>query len=324
MSRKLLIFGFIILVVILPFSVNAASPSSILIDVIPENPAPGENVSIVLSSYANNLDSVLISWSVNGKSVASGIGKKSFSFDAPSAGGEARVVATISLPDGSIDRVITIRPTVMALLWEATDSYVPPFYKGKAMPTPDSEIKVVAIPEVKSGNQNVTPKNMVYAWKKDYTNDPNAGGYGRDSYTFVNDYLEDSNNISVVASTTDQKYSSQASLDIGTYEPKILFYKDDPLYGTLWERSLSRGHKVIDAEIIEAAPYFISPKDLRIPSLVWRWSINDVYVSVEGIRKNLFPVKVQSGVSGTSRIKLEVSNRYKLFGDAKGGITVEF
>ncbi|MBI2631113.1 hypothetical protein HYW73_02780 [Candidatus Nomurabacteria bacterium] len=324
MGKKLLIFGFIILVTNLPFGVNAASPTSILVDVIPENPAPDENVSISLSSYASNLDSVLISWSVNGKIISSGIGKKSFSTTSPSAGKEARVVATVALPDGSIDRIITIRPAVMALLWQANDSYVPPFYKGKAMPTADSEVKVVAMPEIRSGTVTVSPKNMVYVWKKDYTNDQTASGYGKNFYTYVNDYLEDSNSVSVVASTTDQKYSSQASMNIGTYEPKILFYKNDATMGTLWEQALSNGHRVIDAEILEAAPYFISPKDLRIPSLTWSWSINDTYVAAEGIRKNLLPLRVQNGVSGASRIKLEINNKYKLFADATGMLTVEF
>jgi len=33
----------------------------------------------------------------------------------------------------------------MVLLWQADDSYVPPFYEGKALPSPNSEIKVVAM-----------------------------------------------------------------------------------------------------------------------------------------------------------------------------------
>jgi hypothetical protein len=270
------------------------------------------------------LDSVLITWTVNGRSVSSKIGMKSFSVVAPAAGAETRVVATVALPDGSIDKVITIRPTVMALLWQATDSYVPPFYKGKAMPTPDSEVKVVAMPEIKSGSQTVSSKNMVYTWKKDYTNDAGASGYGKNSYTYVNDYLEDSNNISVVATTTDQKYSSQASIDVRTYLPKILFYKNDLAFGTLWEKALANGHRIDGEEILEAAPYFISPGDIRIPSLIWSWSINDEYVAVDGVRKNILPLKAQAGASGTSKIKLEINNRYKIFANATGSLNLEF
>src|SRR3989344_9179570 len=75
---------------------NAAQSTDILVNITPPNPAPYENTTIVLKSYVYNLDSVLISWSVDGKTISSGIGKKSFSTTAPAAEGEAHVVATIS------------------------------------------------------------------------------------------------------------------------------------------------------------------------------------------------------------------------------------
>ena len=308
----------------LPVKTNSASPSSILIDIVPENPAPNENVTISLTSYASNLDSVVISWSINGKTVSSGIGQKSFSLRAPGAGQETSVVANIALPDGAIDTRIIIRPAIMVLLWQANDSYVPPFYKGKALPTPDSTVKVVAMPEIKIGSGLLSPKNMTYSWRKDYGNEQDAGGYGKNFFIYTNDYLEDSNNIEATASTTDQKYSSKSSIDIKTAQPKILFYKNDPILGTIWEEALASGHIIVGDEIIEAAPYFISPGDIRIPTLTWNWFINDSLVNVSSLRKNLIPVKVQAGVSGTSKIKLEISNIYKIFENASKEISVEF
>lgn len=313
---------------ILPHWASAATSSDILVNVAPENPAPNENTSITLNSYANNLDSVLISWSIDGKTALSGIGKKIFSLNAPAAGSETSVVATIALPDGSIDKTIIIRPNVMVLLWQANDSYTPPFYKGKAMPTAESSVKVVAMPEIKSGSgsglQNVSPKNMTYAWKKDYNNDQTGSGYGRNSFVYTNDYLDDLNNISVVASTIDQNSSSSSNIDIGTTPPKIVFYKNDPTLGTLWEQALSDGHTIQGDEIIEAAPYFISPGDIRIPALTWDWSINDSPIDVNGLNKNLLPVKTQAGASGTSKIKLEINNIYKIFENVSKEISVEF
>ncbi|MGH7249697.1 MAG: hypothetical protein ACREGC_01870, partial [Minisyncoccia bacterium] len=173
-----LVVLFFVSVVILPPGARATSQSSLLVNVAPQNPAPGENTTITLSSYASNLDSVLISWSVDGKNVASGIGKKTFSLNAPSLGGESDVVATVSLPDGALQTKVIIKPAVMVLLWQATDSYVPPFYKGKAFPTPESQVKVVAIPQIKSGGKIVDPNNLTYVWQKDYTNNPNGSGYG--------------------------------------------------------------------------------------------------------------------------------------------------
>jgi hypothetical protein len=314
----------VILGIALPFKARAASSSSILVNMVPENPAPNEKVNITLNSYAANLDSVLISWFVNGKNTSSGIGKKSFSLNAPSAGGETKITATISLPDGAIDTNIIIRPSAMTLLWQAQDSYVPPFYKGKAMPSAESSVKIVAMPEIKSGSSLVDPRNMTYSWKKDYTNNVDGSGYGKNAFTFINDYLDDSNNVSVVASTTDQKYSSQANINVPTFQPKILFYKNDLNMGTLWEQALLDGHRIYGDEIIEASPYFISPGDIRIPLLNWTWSINDFQIDTTGNRKNLLPVKVQSGLSGTSIINLSIENIYKITGAISEEINVEF
>ncbi len=316
----------------LSIKVWAATSDSILVNIVPENPAPNENVNISLNSYSSNLDSVLITWFLNGTNVFSGIGKKSFLLTAPSAGGETTVIAKIGLPDGEIEKRIIIRPAVMVLLWQANDSYVPPFYKGKALPTPDSEIKVVALPEILDSalgakerlRRYLDPKNMVYAWRQDYANDQGSSGYGKNFFTYINDYLENSNNISVTATTVDQKYSSEANIEIRTANPKILFYKNDASLGTLWEQALSDGHKISGDEIIEAAPYFISPKDIRIPILTWNWSINDSLINISNYRKNLIPLQTQAGVSGTAKIKLEIENKYKIFANTSKEINVEF
>lgn len=308
----------------LPFKAKAAVSADILVNVAPENPNPNEDIRITLKSYVNDLNSVLISWSVNGKNISSGIGKKSFSLKAPNAGGETNVTASISLPDGAVEKKITIKPAAMTLLWQAKNSYTPPFYKGKSLPSPDSPVQVVALPEVRSGSGLLNPKNMIYLWKQDYTNNQDGSGYGKNSFAYVNDYLEDSNNISVTASTIDQKYSSTASIDVGTTNPKILFYKNDPTLGTLWEQALGNSHKIIGSEIIEAAPYFISQKSLRTPILTWDWFINGQRVNPPVYRKNTMPLKAQTGVSGTSRIKLEINNTEKIFESANREINVEF
>ncbi|MEK9181669.1 MAG: hypothetical protein AAB786_01485 [Patescibacteria group bacterium] len=321
--------------IIFSFSLNkirAASSSSVLVNIAPENPAPHEDVTIDLSSYANNLDSVSILWSLNGRNVLSGIGKKSFSLTAPAAGEEAIITANISFPDGNLEKRIIIRPSVMVLLSQATDSFVPPFYRGKAMPTADSEIKIVAMPEISAlGSPEslrrslVDPKNMTYAWKKDYTNNQEASGYGKNFFIYTNDYLEDSNTVSVVASTVDQKYSSEANIEVGVAEPKIVFYKNDNALGTIWERALSDSYRMENADmIVEAAPYFISPKELLHPYLIWTWSINDTAVPVPDFKKNFMPLRIQSGTSGTAKLRLVIENMDKIFQTMSKEVNIEF
>lgn len=318
------LFFLAILLTALPYGALAASASNILISVVPENPAPGETVTVSLKSYINNLDSVPISWAVNGRSAATGTGKKTFSVTAPAAGVEMRISASITLPDGRVEKILVLKPSVMSLLWQANNAYVPPFYRGKALPTTGSEVKVVAIPEIKSGPQAGFPKNMVYAWKKDYDADQAASGYGKNFYIYTGDYFETQSVLGVVASTADQKYSSSGEVTIGTFEPEIFFYRVDPEIGVRWEETLFDGHVVGGEEVIAAAPYFLYPKDIRVPSFSWDWSINGIYISVPRAMPNFLPVQAQPGVSGSSDIKLEISNRYNLLTSAKKELRVEF
>jgi hypothetical protein len=322
---KFLLTSFVIFSFFSAFNVFAISPSSISVDVAPANPAPNENVVINLSSFAANLDSVNITWLVNGKTVISGIGKKSFSLTAGASGSNTTVLAKIALPDGEIDKSIIIRPSVMVLLWQASDSYVPPFYKGKALLTSESEIKIVAMPEIRTGAVNVNPKTLTYSWQKDYTNVGNNSGYGKNSFTFFTDYLDKSNNVSVTASTIDQRYSSQANINTIMSFPKISFYRIDNDLGTIWEKALGDGYRISGDEIVMAEPYFITPKELFVPDLTFRWFINDIAVSINnGFQKNVMPLRVQTGVAGTSKLKAEIENTANLSGGATKEISVQF
>ena len=327
MRFKFLILFFVTIIIttgFLPLKTHASSPSDINISSVPENPVPNQNVTIALSSYVDDLNSVLITWSVNGKKTASGIGDKTFSLIAPALGKTTTVTATISLSDGDLNEIIPIKPAIITMLWQADDSYVPPFYEGKALPSGESEIKVVALPEIKNGTSFVDPTNMTYDWQLNETNDENNSGYGKNYYVYVGDYLNNSDNVSVTASTLDGSDSINGSVDVATVSPKIDFYKNDPTLGTIWDEVVGDGSNVVGNETLQAAPYFISPKDLRIPFLTFSWSINGQSVAVPSYSNTLLPLQTQNGIHGTSQIDLEVTNIHSLVNTATKEINVNF
>lgn len=314
MRSKLFLFSFLILSGLLYGNLAyAVSQNSISISISPSNPTPHENVDFTLSSFGSNLDTVLIVWSINGKNTLAGIGKKNFSVTAPGAGEEMLVSARISLPDGEIQKTVTLRPSVMVLLFEATDSFVPPFYKGKALPTDESDIKIVPMPEIKTNAGVIGARNLAYSWQKDFNNDQNASGYGKNYYLYQQDYLDDTSTISVTASTVDQNYSSRASITVSAVKPKISFYKRDSELGTLWENVLPDDYFVNNDEIIEAVPYYISPAEIRYPALVFKWYINGDMITQDAFYKNILPISTKGSNAGTSTIKLEIDNIYKIY-----------
>jgi len=310
--------------IFLPNTAFGVTESAILVNVAPPNPAPGETVNINLNSYSANLDTVLIMWTVNGSATASGIGRKSFSVNAGTTGTTTNIMATIFLPSGEIEKRITLRPSALTLLWQANDSYVPPFYKGKALPSADTEIKVVAMPEIISGTGMVNAKSMTYAWKKDYTNDQQASGYGKNYMIYTNDYLDRVNSVEVTASTTDQRYSSRGSIVVPSFDPKISFYRVHPLYGTMFNNEILNSHFVGGEEVIRSVPYFISPKNIQIPTLLFNWYINGNIIRNDNVEKHLIPLRVREGVTGTSRLRLEIEDTTRIFQSAVKEINIQF
>ena len=304
--------------------VRAQIANDIYIDVIPQNPTPGEEVSVKLSSYLVNLDSALITWYENNKKISSGIGLKSYSTKTPSTGSDASVTVQVVTADDDVTLPVVIRPSVMVLLWEADSSYVPPFYRGKALLTSDSPVKIVALPEIRQGSVYVSPKNMTYSWRKDYTNDQGASGYGKNYFTYTSDYLDPASFIEVSATTVDGSRTSTGSANIGTFQPKVVFYKNDEVLGPMFENALKSGHKIVDKEIVFAAPYFISAEDIRIPRLDWFWYINNERIANQSFQQNIIPLQVESGVSGTSTLRLLIEHKDKLTQTASGEINFEF
>lgn len=309
---------------IVPPTTFSATSSDISVNVVPANPAPNQDVSLSLSSYGLNLDVVSIKWYVNGKNVLSGTGQKTLSTSVGAAGTDTNISAIVSLPEGDLEKRILLRPNTIVLLWQATDSYTPPFYKGKAMPTLDSEIKVVALPEIKTSSGSISASGLTYSWRKDYSNDQDNSGYGRNYLIYNNDYLDEINTIQVNASTADQGYSVDGSINIGTVSPELVFYKRDKKLGTLWDEALSNTHFIDQEEILVAAPYFIAPKNLLNPRLVFNWFINNNLVNLESIFSNMLPLKTEEGRSGTSKVRLEINNKDRLFQNVSKEINIQF
>jgi hypothetical protein len=325
-------FRSLLLVIFVIFTISFFSSSplfanletDISIDATPINPNPNENVTIKLTSFALNLDSAAIRWTVNGKNILSGTGKKSISTNVGSAGSSTMVSATITVPEGTVEKKIVLRPNTLTLLWQATDSYVPPFYKGKALPTSGSEIKVVAMPEVRIAGNMVNPSNLTYAWRKDYSNDQEGSGYGKNSFIYSNDYLDDTNSISVTVSTIDQNYNADESITVSSVTPQIYFYRKDPVIGVIWDKAILNNHTISGEEVLLAAPYFISPKIIWNPRLIWNWFINDNLVNNADVPSNTLPIKATQGTSGTSKIRLEIDNKDKLYQNVSKEINIQF
>lgn len=326
MLKKSLIIIPILFFSVFVFSAGAqVRNTDVVLSLSPEYPGANQNVTAILSSHVADLNKANISWSLDGQTVISGIGKKSYSFKTGTAGSTISVSAVIDTVDGqSFSKKTTLSIADMDLLWEADDAYTPPFYRGKALAPSQGKFKIVAMPNLFSLGQKVNSNNLSYVWKLDGNAQSDSSGWGKNYFIFSNSYLDRGNTVEVKVSDITGGTNTSGKIDLKTYNPKIVFYKDDPSLGVLWQNTLYNGFQIDKGgETIDAEPYFFSPNDLSSSDLAFTWSINGQKIATPDT-KNILAVKPEDGQTGSSAIKLLVENTATLFQSISKELNVSF
>lgn len=327
-GKALLSYLFLVLSILLMgtnISYAQVRDTDIVLNIYPQNPKPNQDVTATLASYSTDLDKAHISWSINNQEKSQGIGKKTFYFSTDNTSSPINLTATINTFDGqSLKKTILITPSNIDILWEATDSYVPPFYKGKTLVSKQGDFKVVAIPNIINKSGRINSNNLSYTWSKDGDIQTDSSGWGKDSFTFSNSYLDKNNTVEVRVSDISGGSSTSGSIQLQTSNPEIFFYKKDLTLGTLWENAIGDGFKVGGSgETVVVEPYFFSPQDISASELTFDWSINGDRIQTPN-PKNELSVKGESGQSGSATIGVIINNINTLFQSITKQISVEF
>lgn len=297
--------------------------ADVSVNLNPEIPNAFQDVTMSLTSFATDLSAATISWTVNGKLALSGRGRTAYSFKTGAVGSTSTVDIQVSISGVPvINKKIIVAPLETNLLWEAPDTYVPPFYKGKAMPSSEASIKVVAMPNIRTlGGTKLKSGDFTYNWKRNYDADQDASGYGKDSYLFRTGFLNNSEKISVSLSSIKDSYTSVADISISTGAPTILFYEDSPTEGIRYENALADGFDLKNqVTAVIAEPYFFSPKDPKSADLKYAWTVNNQSIPVPVI-KNHLPIQAGSQ-RGRAIIGLTIESASRLFESATKLINV--
>ncbi|MBU0612154.1 hypothetical protein KKA39_01480 [Patescibacteria group bacterium] len=320
MIKRASILIFTLILMFFAFLAHAqVQNENVSLEISPKYPKAQEEVKASLSSYTTDLNKSKISWKLNGEVSIEAVGKKDFYFKAGEAGLQTYLEAEIQASDGSfINKKIIITPADMAILWEATDSYVPPFYRGKALLTSEGMVKVVAL----SNSQNSA--GLTYNWKLDGNNKPDSSGYKKNYFIFKNSYLDKDNTIEVTTSSLTGKGVGQGKIIIKPTSPKIVFYQKDPALGVKYERSLGAGFNINpNGSIVVVEPYFFSPKNLDSSDLKFEWSLGEESISTPS-PKNELGIRPEIGQSGQSSVGISISNIKKMFLSASKKINAIF
>lgn len=157
-----------------------------------------------------------------------------------------------------------------------SDSYVPPFYGGRALPSAGSRILLQAMPYFKSTNGSLIPNSdITFTWKQDDRVLGSLSGTGRSSVSLPAAILYGTSDIEVDAYSSDGTRYGVATVSIPSAEVQLVMYQDNPLLGLELYRPLDSAATVPESEMTFAVvPYFAhvhNPNDAR---LTYQWTVN--------------------------------------------------
>src|SRR3989344_8291471 len=163
------------------FVLPGGGAGTLSISTLPEYPQPNSSVSLMLQSTYYDVGVSNIRWVANGTTVAEGIGLDSITLQTSALGTRLDISAILSGSSGSASTDIVIIPASVDLLWEA-DSYVPPFYRCRALPSSGSNVRVAALPHIPNASgTEISASELTYTWRKDNQILESFSGKGKSS-----------------------------------------------------------------------------------------------------------------------------------------------
>jgi hypothetical protein len=288
----------------------------------PLYPNPSETFVATVETYAINLDKSDVYWLINDVVVASGFGKKQVTLKAPEAGKGYRLTVTAKSPGGkTYTYEKTFLSSSVSIVWEATDSYVPDWYEGRALLPEGGKIRIFAMPNI--GEGKIASKDIVFNWTLNNESLLQSSGLGKNYLDYrISEEQGDDLNFELEVSPVNSNEKIVRRFSLSPNAPELIIYKDSSLYGTLSQQAYLGTIPETETEFsLMAEPFFSSGKqtfkDLRV-----NWTVNGVLTGKGDSFKKLF--RIPSPALGISNITVSFENINKLLQDAKTSFSLSF
>lgn len=294
-------------------------------DVSPSSPKPGEEITITLSAFGTDLNAANISWTVNGATVKSGKGERILKVTAGKSGTAMTVAAIIEPLNGNtITKIFTINPATVDLLWEAR-TYTPPFYKGKALFSPQENVIFVAMPNItNTSGVKANPSKITYTWRQDTRVVGDRSGYGVNAFAYKGRILASPVIIAVTASD-ENDLTAESYISLSPTNTIMALYEDSSLYGMLFNTELSGGFDFGDKEerTLAAYPYYFGINGKSDTDLSYIWTINGTQINVPEYQ-NEMTLRNSTGEAGISIIGSSITSNANILEGSDTQTSVNF
>ena len=308
-----------------PLSAQAQAGAGLVkasIEITPKYPTPGQMVKAKLHSSSLDNDTALITWRLNGEIIQQSYSQREVTYKIGEVGSVSKI--TVVAEDASGFRVSaenTIHVGDVSVVWEGR-TYTPPFYQGRALQTPGSEVAIVALPTILNAKGVAyTADELSYSWSTNHSTIPQISGKGKHSVTLINDKPFEVFTINLLVKDPQGVVRVGKKFVIPANQPSVVLYEDSPLIGIRYDKAITGTHNISDRETtIVSEPYYISASTRTDPALTYTWSIaGKTYTSPGSISLG------SEGVgSGTALINLVIQNTAYWLQNGRADLTVDF
>jgi hypothetical protein len=291
--------------------------AEVTINLEPSSPEPYSKVTLTLVSYDMNVDTSMVVWRVGGKEAKRGLGERSFSLSTGAVGVVIPVSATVSDAAGNvITSSINIDPESVSLVWEAPESYIPPFYEGKALPSDGASVRIIAVP-----NMRVPASSLSYTWFVEDQAISSASGAGKQSLVTNLDTLADTTNIRVVV-RTPQGATAEKTLSLSPHRVMPMVYSYDELLGTNFAVSFKRRLELAKDITLSLEPFYLSTKNGLESAAKYSWYVDGLPVTPE--EKTLLALRPKADTYGVRNLSIVLENARRRLQKAQADLQIVF
>ena len=281
-----------------------------------QNPDPGEPVTVSVSAFTFDPSAATYQWYINGvwQKDASGRGKTELSLPGGKEGEARTVRVDATVPDGQVrSQSLTIRIASATVYWWS-ESSVPYWYKGKALPAVGSRVTVLAIPNAPS------PSSLTYQWEFNASPMPQASGVGKSSFSFTLT-LPVEEHVSVAMRDIAGTFGKSMDIGVRPAAPEVRIYEVRPLRGTVFEHAL-REFLAPSGEPYDfvAAPFFLAGE---ARNLRYAWTLNGQDITGEFATPWLFTLSSKANSPAAGNLSVGVEDRAKSPSRASASLNVQ-
>lgn len=258
--------------VLSPLSRNQLVPPFALI-ADPASPSPGQKILITTQTTSFDPNTTNYTWTIDGqpRPDISGLGKNFYSFIAEEVGSSKHLsVRAEPLDEKPTTASLTVYTTDLAMTWTA-HTYTPKWYKGKALPIPNTIVRVAAIPTIIIEGITIPANKLIYTWNKN--GDRVLQGVGKQTLEFQEpEQSWDAPTIVLTVEDINHRVQKEARVMIISQTPHAVIYQSFPLGGIEFRRGAS-AFPSIQASVVDVQvePFFFNRESKR--DLLYEWSV---------------------------------------------------